>query len=100
MGEGGEDSAGGKGMQEDMVRVMGEDGRCIWQCTICGYGSKANSGGISNVKRHIIRKHAQKEQLFCPATVNGCKQKPLTNKYNYNEHLRIHHPEMYQIHKL
>ena len=74
------------GVLDDMTKLVDETGHSVWHCSICGYKSKQ----ITNVKRHIVRKHGENQHLPCPL----CK-KPFKNKYNFNNHLNANHPEMY-----
>ena len=56
-----------------------------WECKFCGYTSMR----ITDVKRHVQRTHAKKENLPCP----GCAT-ILTNKCKFNRHLDRRHPEL------
>ena len=72
-----------------MLKDPYASGKNSWVCRVCGYHGKN-----SNVKRHIILKHAQHEHLPCP----GCNQ-VLRNKEYFNVHVSTNHPELYESHK-
>jgi len=90
MGEGGEDSAGGKGVHagDCITKVVGQSGQRLWHCTLCGYSSSDSH----NTRKHFARKHAPKENLPCP--IPGCTT-ILTNKFNYNHHIYQKHRDMF-----
>ena len=77
------------GVSELMLKDPFASGKNSWVCRVCGYHGKN-----SNVKRHIILKHAQHEHLPCP----GCNQ-VLRNKEYFNVHVSTNHPELYESHK-
>jgi len=102
MGEGGEDSAGGKGehpwIPEDPINVTTEetidpaeadkyiasniDGSCV--CKICGHLSRTKG----NCKIHIISRHGPDMKLQCPKC-----PKLLRNKFAYRTHLWGHNQD-------
>jgi len=62
MGEGGEDSAGGKGVLDQMMKIFNPTlGKSIWECLACGQTS-SNKRVISD---HIYYKHAPPTEINC-----------------------------------
>jgi len=94
MGEGGEDSAGGKGnfplayggstfkeVKKWILKMVDENGMKIFKCGLCGKVFKDSS----NIRRHMITLHMEASHNPCP----NCRA-VFTDKYKLWSHLKYY----------